>query len=185
VLVVAAGLLVRTVRAVGALPLGFNPSRTLSVGLSGSSQDFARAGAVPSDLALVSRVRALPGVVAAGIGARPLGAGMGTVMRPAGEAGRQIEIGVDSVSPGYLEALGGSLVAGRFFDARDTAASPGVAILSARRHFWPGGIRSDNSSTPARSGSRSSALSATCAGQAERRPARPFTLRACRRRTSA
>ncbi len=141
VLVVAAGLLVRTVRAVGALPLGFNPSRTLSVGLSGSSQDFARAGAVSSDLELVSRVRALPGVVAAGIGAKPLGAGLGTVMRPAGDASRQVDIGVDSVSPGYLEALGGSLVAGRFFDGRDTAASPGVAILSAAaaQHFWPGG----------------------------------------------
>ena len=62
-------------------------------------------------------------------------------MRPAGDAGRQIDIGVDSVSPGYLEALGGSLVAGRFFDARDTAASPAVAILSAAAalHFWPGG----------------------------------------------
>jgi putative ABC transport system permease protein len=140
ILVVAAGLLVRTMRAVGALPLGFNPRGVISVGLSGSTRDFARAGAVSSDLELVTRVRALPGVVAAGIGSRPLGAGMGTVIRPSGDETRQIDIGVDSVSPGYLEALGGALVAGRFFDARDTAAAVPVAILnvSAAQHFWSG-----------------------------------------------
>jgi putative ABC transport system permease protein len=101
---------------------------------------MGREAGVQSELDLVTRVRALPGVTAVGIGTRPLGGGMLTVLRPLGDDTRRIDIGVDSVTSGYLEALGGSLLAGRFFDARDTAAGPPVAILNATaaRHFWPG-----------------------------------------------
>ena len=44
------------------------------------------------------------------------------------------------VTPGFFEALGGRLLAGRDFDARDTATSPPVAIVSEAmaRKFWPG-----------------------------------------------
>jgi putative ABC transport system permease protein len=64
---------------------------------------------------------------------------MGTVVQPLGDESRQIPIGADSVSVGYFEALGGTMIAGRFFDARDVAGAPPVAIVNqtAARHFWP------------------------------------------------
>jgi hypothetical protein len=45
---------------------------------------------------------------------------------------------MDAVGPGYLEALGARLVAGRFIDERDDASSPRVALVNeaaARQHL--------------------------------------------------
>jgi putative ABC transport system permease protein len=133
-LVVATGLLVRTMRAVGALELGFDPTNVISVGLTYDGPEPGK-----FDTEFLRRVRTIPGLVAAGIGTRPLGGGMGTMLRLPAEEGRQLGLGADSVSVGYLEALGGRLTDGRFFDDRDTANAPLVAILnqSAARHFWP------------------------------------------------
>ena len=88
---------------------------------------------------LVSRVRQLPGVIAAGIGTRPLGAGgFGNSFEIPGIAGHVGSL--DVVSPGYLEALGGTLAAGRFFTADDSADRPRVAIVNqaAAAAWWPG-----------------------------------------------
>ena len=76
-LVVAAGLLVRTLRVLGAQELGFNPRNVISVAIA---LDFAkynpRNGAINLFLAdLLKRLESAPGVVAAGIGSRPLGGG--------------------------------------------------------------------------------------------------------------
>ena len=142
VLVVAAGLLVldgargrRAAAWVQSKPdaqrraLGFQSTTSHAQGAVHPTSSSCRAS---------GRSRALsPRVSAPGRSARTWEPSCARLARPAG----RFEIGVDSVSPGYLEALGGLLVAGRFFDARDTAASPGVAILSAAaaQHFWPGG----------------------------------------------
>ena len=105
----------------------------------------------------LQRIRALPGVVAAGTtGLMPLSGNSsnsvifaeGYQMKPGDSA---IAPTNASVSPGFFEAMGVQLVAGRFFDERD-AASPGavpsafglnqphVAIVDDRlaRRFWPG-----------------------------------------------
>jgi len=44
-----------------------------------------------------------------------------------------------SVTPGYFEALGISMVRGRSFDDRDNENSPRVIIVDERlaQHFWP------------------------------------------------
>jgi hypothetical protein len=44
------------------------------------------------------------------------------------------------VTPGYLEAMRVQLVAGRFIDERDVAASAPVVVVDDRlaRRFWPG-----------------------------------------------
>lgn len=49
-------------------------------------------------------------------------------------------IAVADVTPEYLEALGIPLVRGRMFDARDTAESPMVVVISERaaERLWPG-----------------------------------------------
>jgi putative ABC transport system permease protein len=81
-LVIAAGLLVRTMRAVGALELGFEPRNVLAVGLAPDMRKYKGVVAkarFESDL--VTRVRELPAVVAAGIGSRPLLGGGGTETR--------------------------------------------------------------------------------------------------------
>src|SRR5262249_17383008 len=43
------------------------------------------------------------------------------------------------VTPGYFEALGATLVRGRFFDRRDSATGPKVMIVDEKlaKRFWP------------------------------------------------
>ena len=44
-----------------------------------------------------------------------------------------------SVTPGYFEAMGISIVKGRSFDDRDNENAPRVVIVDQRlgQHFWP------------------------------------------------
>ena len=150
-LIVAAGLMVRTVRALGTVDLGFDPSRVMTVHLDGleaaelSTSDrqasFARRVRVEAEI--LERVRALPGVLSAGIGSGPLsGGGMGTVVElPGREAGQKPEslfIGTDSISRGYFEALGARLLSGRLFEDADVTRTPQPVIVNASlaRVLW-------------------------------------------------
>ncbi len=141
-LVVAAGLMVRTVRAVGALELGFVADHLISIGLTPDiSQWRARGGMSAFESTLLERIRALPQVVAAGIGSRPLGGaglGMGVELPGVDNEERQC-CAADSVSPGYLEALGAQLVEGRFFRQQDADDGAGVMLVNqaAARLGWP------------------------------------------------
>ncbi|HEY0871912.1 MAG TPA: ABC transporter permease [Vicinamibacterales bacterium] len=143
VLTVCAALLVQTVRAVGALPLGFDPSNVISVGLS---PDFARVqrtvGKAQYEADLVDAIRSVPGVLTAGIGSRPLGPGTAETGFARRETPSQfVRIDVGGAGPGYLEALGAQLAAGRFFSDSDRARGPAVAIVNetARRQHFPDG----------------------------------------------
>ncbi|HJR58201.1 MAG TPA: ABC transporter permease [Vicinamibacterales bacterium] len=138
-LAVAASLLVQTMRAVTALQLGFDPSNVISIGLSVDTRKLEGASAKARfESEMIAAVSSLPGVAAAGIGLRPLGSGgMGTVIRLP-EDDESSVIRVDAVGPGYLEALGARLVAGRFIEDRDNASGPKVALVNeaaARQYF--------------------------------------------------
>jgi putative ABC transport system permease protein len=140
-LAIGTGLLTRTLRAVAALDLGFVPSNVLSIGLNPRAPRYSWPDykqQFESDLQ--ARVRALPGVVAAGIGSRPLGgATFGDEITVDGSAGAGIRTSVDVVGPGFLEAVGARLSAGRFFTDADTADRALVAVVNqtAARAWWP------------------------------------------------
>jgi putative ABC transport system permease protein len=142
-LAVMAGLLVQTMRAVSALPLGFEKSHAYSIGFSPDMATMrARGGKARFDAALVDTVRAVPGVVSVGIGPRPLGAGPAdsAIAFPAAPS-EFVQIEVSPVGPGYFEALGTTLLDGRFLDERDGPNAPLVAILNERagRSYFPNG----------------------------------------------
>jgi putative ABC transport system permease protein len=139
-LAVAATLMVQTLRALNAIDLGFDPTAVVSADLSSveteprAAQDFQST--------IVERVKALPGVRAAGIGLGPLqgGMGIGGLVIP-GDPRDFGMVRVDAVSPGYFEALGARLLAGRFFEPRDADRDGPAVILvnqSAARMFWTG-----------------------------------------------
>ena len=137
-LAVGATLMVRTVRALNALDLGFDPTQVVSVRLSSTEPDLQSAQEL--QMTIAERVKALPGVRAAGVGGGPLEGGMfvrGLVVP--GTARDFGSVRVDAVSPGYFEALGARLIAGRFFTSRDAiAGGPPVTLVneSAARAFW-------------------------------------------------
>ena len=139
-LVVAAGLLVRTVRALGALELGFDPHNVISVTANPDHRRIGGIGGMTAfNAALIEQVRQLPRVVALGTGPVPLRGATGTVVSASRNVnGEMIE--VNPVTPGYLRALRSRLIRGRLFEEADQTGSAALAIVSesAARHFWPG-----------------------------------------------
>jgi predicted permease len=137
-LLIAAALMVRTVRQVAGLDLGFRPSNVVAASL-GSSRIMTRAERLTFQTTILDGVRALPGVSEAGIGLGPLRGGMG--LGGARVPGDPRDFGilrVDSVSAGYFEALGARLIAGRFFVPDDARDPRGYVIVNetAARLLW-------------------------------------------------
>lgn len=109
-----------------------------------TAQGLGREGRETFHRAVLERIRALPGVRAAALAETlPLaGRAVGEVVRPVGQppgSGESRAL-VDTVSPGYLAALGIELVAGRDLTAGDSRGAPPVVLvnetLAAR--LWPG-----------------------------------------------
>ena len=134
-LLVGAGLLWRTVAGLVSTDLGIDGERTLTMRLPlTETTSFNAASSQPFVEDLLNRLRALPGVEAAGLGSNlpprssqlvmtinVMATETKTDMRP---------FDLTSITPGYLEALGARLVRGRLFDARDLGSGEPVVILS-------------------------------------------------------
>jgi putative ABC transport system permease protein len=146
-LAVGAGLLVRSFSRLTGVDPGFRPGGvlTLHVPLAGTQyDDDARKAAFYT--AVLERVRALPGVEAAGaVSNLPMSGSEGIsgfivegMTRPA--SGRMPMADRREAMPGYFEAMGLSLQRGRFFRDGDAKDAPRVAIVdeSLARTYWPG-----------------------------------------------
>jgi len=145
VLLVGAGLTARTLAREAAVNPGFDPSGRLEASMDLARQGYDRARGQAFLAGLLKRASTIPGVRAVGL-ARTVpvqSSGMRTTIESEGYApapGETPAADLNIVTPGYLHALGASLVAGRDFDARDRADGPAVAIVSESmaRKFWPG-----------------------------------------------
>ena len=146
VLLITAGLTVRSLQHAERLGPGFdvNNAMTMSVDLGLQGYDETKGQNFYRDL--TDRVRALPGVKAAGlIRSLPLGLEVSTTsVYPEGRSEPRAEempsAMYENVSPEYFSAMGITLVAGRDFAESDTAKSLGVAIINETMaaKFWPG-----------------------------------------------
>ncbi|MEZ5354189.1 MAG: ADOP family duplicated permease [Bryobacteraceae bacterium] len=93
--------------------------------------------------AVLEAVRAIPGVRDAAITTvLPLGRVSASISFAAeGRPTRNDEyVQFQAISPDYFRVMGIRLLAGRFFDERDTATAPGVMIVNdvTARKYWPG-----------------------------------------------
>lgn len=134
VLLVAAGLLVRTVRNIVRGERGFVAEHALTERLMlTQTVRFAATERAPFVNGLVSAVRALPGVVSAGIGSDlpPGPTQLSMTIRVVSEnRDETFQLGYSAATPGYLEAIGAELVRGRLFDERDRVAQTPSAIVT-------------------------------------------------------
>ena len=137
-LLVGAGLFLRTLKNATAVNLGYDIDRVLladiNMDVRGYSQDAGQAAYGQ----LLERVKALPGVEAAGAarvtvlsgGARTIS--VSTDGRPvANDSSNSIDVRANVISDGYLDALGIRLQNGRNFSPADAPGTPRVTIISA------------------------------------------------------
>ena len=156
-LLVATGLMVKTLARLSAVALGYNAEHVAYV-----TAIPVHAGRVPSKYLpaadrLLADIAALPDVLVSALRmqvpfavGRPRGPGVTLVRRDLEDATMTLDAGheIDAslqprtafgVSPEFFRVMGIPLVAGRTFGVGDNESSPAVAIINewAARHWWP------------------------------------------------
>ena len=144
VLLSSSGLLLRSLGNAASIDPGFNPAHALAFDLSLAESSYGTDDKrLAFASAMLTRLRAVPGVAGAGTAmAIPFaGGGYGEYFsRPDVRTADPIIGRMDFVSPGYLEALGAQLRAGRTIANADNGAMrPRVAVISeaTARMFYP------------------------------------------------
>jgi predicted permease len=147
ILLIGAGLLMRSFMRLQAVDLGFTPRHVAVVRLrlpEASYPDPERTGMFYA--ALIERIRQLPGVRdAAGVSSAPFaGPNTGNVFvredRPILDREEAPDADYRVVTPGYLRTLGIRLIHGRDISALDRKGAPEVVLISESmaRRYWPG-----------------------------------------------
>jgi putative ABC transport system permease protein len=146
VLLVGAGLLLRSFAKLTNVPPGFDPGNLFIVNLPLSPQryqdDVSRTSVVEE---IVSRVRVLPGVKSAAVTTTLPMAGAGAMIHfnraayPPKGPDDYVLAGYRAVTPEYLETLGVPLRRGRLITERDRNGAPRVVVVneSMARQFFP------------------------------------------------
>jgi putative ABC transport system permease protein len=143
VLVVVAGLFVRTFVRLEGRPLGFDAERVLVLDVDVSRTHIDPADRLPFYLRLTQAIAAVPGVAqASGSMMTPVSGAFGFRLLDAPGApsipDRERLVAFNFVTPGWFAAYGMPLRSGRDVDARDDKNAPPVALVNeafVRRYF--------------------------------------------------
>ncbi len=141
VLLVGAGLLLRSFVSLMETERGFKTERvtTARLDLGSSYGEPARLNSFVSEVR--RQLAASPDTSAVGFtDALPLDRNRSWDVHPHGDRSRDEDANVAVVTPGYLEALGVKLIAGRLFDDTDRADGERVIVLgqTLATRLWPG-----------------------------------------------
>jgi predicted permease len=145
VLLVGAGLMLKSFSRLIATRTGVDPEGVLTVRLNLPSETKAP-GIVSFFSELQERVRALPGVESTGLmNCYALAGGCSSTIiwlrdKPPVTAGTEPAVGVHWASAGYFRTMKIPLLRGRGFTDADRLGAPKVALINdaAARRFWPG-----------------------------------------------
>jgi predicted permease len=143
ILLIGAGLLGRSFSKLMAVPPGFDPEHTLTLNVDILNRRGPQSSAFLESL--LERIRAIPGVRAAGsahfIPLTPMysGTGFWRADRPVPGPGDQPVCEVSVITSGYFAAMGIPLQKGRLFDSRDIAGNPPLVIINQQlaNQFFP------------------------------------------------
>jgi len=147
ILLVGAGLLIRSFVRLQKVPPGFTTEHVMTMQMVTNDTRYHE-GKVLSGFYrdVEARIAHLPGVVAEGeVSALPLTGTVGwggiNVEGYAPPPGQELQVDQRTASPDYFRTMQIPLVAGRYFTEQDGPDSQQVAILDAKfaRRFWPRG----------------------------------------------
>jgi putative ABC transport system permease protein len=149
VLLIGAGLLVRSFVAMSKVDLGFDPHNILAMRVDLPDARYPQGAQVTAFYTeLASRLKALPGVQSVGLGssvllgALPQSAGLSVRGRPAQDPNvLNVPVPYDSVTPDFFKTLRIPLLRGRLFTDADSPTAQRVVVVneSLVRRFFPEG----------------------------------------------
>jgi predicted permease len=145
VLLVCAGLFVRSLSKAQSADPGFDPNNVYLASFDLDPLGYSSARGIEFERDVVARVRALPGVRSAALADfSPLNFSIHTRgILPEGyvpQPHESVEVDRGDVSPDYLKTLRTPLIAGREFTAADNADTAPVAMVNQALidRYWPG-----------------------------------------------
>jgi putative ABC transport system permease protein len=146
VLLTGAGLMMRTLQELTQVETGFRSDHLLTTRFQLGGDQWTPATRVAFHGDLLSRLRALPGVVDAALAySLPIdGSNWNSIFivadKPTPPRAQLPSAAFTPVSDRYFETMGMRLVRGRFFDATETPTSAKTTIVneSLARRLWPG-----------------------------------------------
>ena len=150
ILLIGAGLLLKSFQRLEAVNPGFNPEQTLTLSASLPRAKYDKPEkAVQFYNNMIERLHNAPGVQVAGFATDLPFAGNGNSdgfiiegrEPPDGNLTHTEQAVLQAITPGVIEALGLPLLSGRDFQETDAAGSTPVAIIDEplARHYWPDG----------------------------------------------
>jgi predicted permease len=143
---IGAGLCVRSLQKLQAIDAGFDPARVLVLSLDLGPSAYDEKRGLLFYRQLHERISGLPGVESASLAnLSPLSDGL--LMRRTEiegytpQSGEDIRFNYTVVGPHYFETMRTPFVSGRDFSAPDAAGAPQVVIIneSMARRYWPNG----------------------------------------------
>jgi putative ABC transport system permease protein len=146
VLLIGAGLMIKSFWQLQRVDPGFNPDRLLTVRLRLPRTKYPEGANVAAFYEqLQERLAALPGVQSVGATSSVLVLGLANSSgfsiegRPAEPEAERLELPFDAATPNYFQTMGMTLVKGRTFTAQDSGETTKVAVINETmvRRYWP------------------------------------------------
>ncbi len=144
IVLVGAGLCVRSLRNLYAIDTGFDSTKVLVTSVDVSLSGYTPQRGLQFYAELLERVQRVPSVEAVSLATQiALGDGFGATMRADGYApqpGEDLSCDFNQIAPDYFRVMKIPLLEGREFGQSDTTTTPLVAIINetAARRYWPG-----------------------------------------------
>jgi predicted permease len=140
-----AGLFLRSLAFAQSIDPGFESKRLFTLNFDLGSQHYDQDHGEQFFRDAIQRARSVPGVQSAAVASNPpLIGGLARTIFLEGQDENSGQRGtlttLNSITPGYFQTVGTSLVRGRAFTDLDRRDTVPVAIVNAAmaRHFWPG-----------------------------------------------
>ena len=147
VLLIGAGLMIKSFVYLQQVNPGFNSARVLTMDLLLPASKYPDGNAVVASFykQLLEQISTLPAVESvATIDSIPLAAGPGVLSfavegRPLPPPDKVVDAETCTISPDYFRVLGIPLMKGRLFSEQDTEKAPSVALINSTmaRRYWP------------------------------------------------
>jgi len=144
-LLVGAGLMIRTLYKLQHMEFGFDPKNALTMRLRFAENSYSAKPAYDAALQqMLSDVKRIPGAQEAGmINSLPLTGGSHQPIQPEGhpvvQMSEQLEVAVRAATEGYFRAVGIPLIKGRDLSNSDTNERPAAIVISQSlaKKLWP------------------------------------------------